>query len=251
MPYFVSGGRRLYYEEKGTGDLLLLLPGDTSAAAHHGGELDYFSRRYRVVCLDFWGTGRSERADDWPPNWWEIGVEDACTLIETLAQGPAIILGQSGGAAIALMLGIRHPQLVRAIVSDSQVERLPPDWLDSVVAQRQGTVAPATTRFWEIAHGPDWAQVVTADDGAIRARAKAGGIDWFHGDLKRLSCPVLLTGSLSDRLMPDLPGQMLAMARQIPDCRLYVATGGGHPFMWTRPEEFRRVVDFFLETALT
>lgn len=182
----------------------------------------------------------------WPANWWEIAVEDTVALVEELGAGPAVLVGQSGGGAIALMTGIRHPQVVRAIVSDSQVEFLPAEWLRSIVRQRQARITVDMVRFWEKAHGPDWQDVVKADNTAILARAEAGGIDWFQGMLRQIRCPVLLTGSLADRLMPNLPDQILTMARQIPRCSMYLTTNGGHPLMWTSPHEFRRVVESFL-----
>lgn len=245
MPYFLADGHRLHYREQGTGPVLLILPGDTSSAAHHSGEVEHFSRHFRTVCLDFWGTGRSERAPVWPADWWEICVEHTAALIRHLGDAPTVLIGQSGGAAIALMLAIRHPPLVRAVVSDSQVERLPADWLRDVVAQRR-SASPSSILFWQRAHGDDWESVVAADDAAILSRADAGGIDWFGGRLADLACPVLLMGSLSDHLMPALSAQILSMARQIRDCNVYFCASGGHALMWTRPQQFRAAVDCFL-----
>lgn len=245
MPYFTCRGRRLYFREHGEGALLLILPGDTSASAHHTSELTYYGQSYRAVCLDFFGTGRSERADSWPADWWEQSVEDTAELIRHLGGGPAIVVGQSGGGAIALLLAIEHPELVRAVVSDSQVERLPAAWLRQIVSQRSST-SPSTVLFWRTAHGSDWRQVVEADNRAILARAEAGCIDWFRGRLSEIACPVLLAGSLSDRIMPDLPAQIISMARQISECHVYFCAQGDHPLMWTRPREFRQAVDCFL-----
>jgi len=209
------------------------------------GELQHFGERYRTVCLDFWGTGRSERAPHWPATWWEQCVEDTAFLIRHLDQGPALVVGQSGGAAIALKLALAHPETVRALLSDSQVERLPQQWLRDIVA-RQRTPSPALVAFWHNAHGDDWRQVVDADQEAILRRAEQGDIDWYQGRLGSISCPVLLTGSLADRVMPDLPEQILSMARQIPACHVYFAARGNHPLMWTNPTPWRRAADCFL-----
>lgn len=247
MPFFDCGGRRLHYREEGRGPLLLLLPGDTSSAAMHEGELEHFGRSHHTVCLDLWGTGRSERAHPWPATWWEQGAQDAASLIRLLDEGAAVVVGQSGGGAIALKLALACPQLVRALISDSQVERLPEQWLRAVVAhQRRRVPSPTMQAFWQRAHGSDWRQVVEADDAAILARAEEGGIDWFEGRLTQVGCPVLLTGSLADRIMPDLPAQILSMARQIPECHVYFCNRGNHPLMWTNPGAWRRAADCFL-----
>jgi pimeloyl-ACP methyl ester carboxylesterase len=61
-----------------------------------------------------------------------------------------------------------------------------------------------------------------------------------------IACPVLLTASLTDSLLPDVPAQTVAMAQQIPDCRLLLVNGGDHPLLWSRLREARAVIDAFL-----
>ena len=60
MPHFAHHGHRLFYREQGEGTLLMILPGNTASSACYEGELNYFSRRYRAVSLDFAGTGASD-----------------------------------------------------------------------------------------------------------------------------------------------------------------------------------------------
>jgi len=57
---------------------------------------------------------------------------------------------------------------------------------------------------------------------------------------------VLFTASLRDEALPDVERQVYAMAKQIPNCRIFFANHGGHPLMWSQPEDFRRVADCFL-----
>ena len=85
MPYFSSDGHRLFYREKGTGELLLILPGNTASSACLGDEISYFSDRYHVVSTDFLGTGKSDRLPVWPLDWWEQGARDAAALVTILA----------------------------------------------------------------------------------------------------------------------------------------------------------------------
>ena len=70
MPYFYSNGHKLHYREKGTGDLLLILPGNTASSANHCDDIEYFSKYFHTVALDFWGTGKSDRLRDWTREWW-------------------------------------------------------------------------------------------------------------------------------------------------------------------------------------
>ncbi len=110
MPSFTSGNRRLFYREQGVGPLLAILPGNTASSASHAGELDYFGRWYHTVCLDFIGTGQSERVPAWPEAWWEICAGDVAALVDHLGQGQAILMGTSGGAVVALLAAILYSE---------------------------------------------------------------------------------------------------------------------------------------------
>ena len=249
MPDFVHDGHRLFYREQGTGPLLLILPGNTASSALHGGELNHFGARYHAVALDFWGTGRSDRIEAWPDNWWEQGAHDAAALIEHLGYGRSLVMGTSGGAIVALLLAILYPERVLGVIADSVVERLPAPTLSREVEKRAERT-PEQVAFWRKAHGDDWAQVVEADSDYLLRFEKAGG-DCFHGRLKEIGCPVLLSASLEDESLPQVELQLRGMEEQIGASRVYLAPTGGHPLMWNRPEEFRREADHFLENLKT
>lgn len=74
----------------------------------------------------------------------------------------------------------------------------------------------------------------------------ATGIDYFRGRLAQISCPVLLTASLTDALLPAVAQQLCAMAQQIPQSCLFLVNRGDHPLMWSRPGAFRTAADAFL-----
>jgi pimeloyl-ACP methyl ester carboxylesterase len=245
MPYLTVSGRRLFYQEQGEGPLLFILPGNTASSACHPGELNYFSRRFRAVSIDFWGTGRSDRSPAWPVNWWEVAAGDITALIEHLGRDQGLLVGTSGGAAAALLAAILHPEKVKAVVADSEVEVYPLQSMQPLIADRSRRTADQVS-FWRNAHGDDWEQVVEADSDMLLRFAARGG-DFFHGRLREIRCPVLLTASLLDEMLPEVALQVPRMALQIPDCRVYFANQGAHPLMWSRPDEFRRIADDFLK----
>lgn len=57
---------------------------------------------------------------------------------------------------------------------------------------------------------------------------------------------MLFTASLCDETLPDVERQVCAMAKQIPNCRIFFVNQGGHPLMWSQPEDFRHAADCFL-----
>jgi valacyclovir hydrolase len=247
MPDFVCDGRRLFYREKGAGPLLLILPGNTASSALHESELNHFGAGRHAVALDFWGTGQSDRIIAWPDNWWEQGAHDATALAEYLGYRRFLVMGTSGGAIVALLMAILYLERVLGVIADSAVERLAAPTLSREVEKRAER-SPGQVAFWQKAHGDDWAQVVEADSDFLLRFEKAGG-DCFHGRLKEIRCPVLLSASLEDESLPQVEAQLRAMAQQIGASRVYLAQTGGHPLMWNRPDEFQHQADDFLDSG--
>ena len=110
MPFFHSHHHHLFYREQGSGELLLILSGNTASSALHKAELEYFGRRFHAAALDFLGTGQSERLATWPQDWWQQGARDALTLVDHLGAREAIFMGTSGGAVAALWAAILAPR---------------------------------------------------------------------------------------------------------------------------------------------
>jgi pimeloyl-ACP methyl ester carboxylesterase len=248
MPTFTHDDRRLYYRERGSGDLLVIVPGNTASSACHEGELDHFGAQRRAVGLDLWGTGRSDRQERWPVDWWERAADDVAALIRHIGKGPAHVVGTSGGAIVALLAAALHPATVRSVVADSTIARFPLGQLHAEVAGRLQRT-PEQIAFWYGAHGDDWEVVVDADSEFLLRFAEAGG-DPFRGRLEYVACPVLFSASLADPSLPDAAAQVLSMVAQVSDGRAYLAGRGAHPLMWSAPDEFRAICDAFLATVV-
>jgi valacyclovir hydrolase len=135
---------------------------------------------------------------------------------------------------------------VLAVIADSEIEVYPLEPMGPLVAERSQRT-PGQVGFWQTAHGEDWAQVVDADSDMLLRFAAQGG-DFFRGRLGEIRCPVLLSASLGDEMLPEVSLQVVRMALQIPDSRVYFSNGGAHPLMWSRPFEFRAISDLFLHT---
>jgi valacyclovir hydrolase len=245
MPFFTYRGHRLFYREQGNGSLFFILPGNTASSALHRDELSYFGARYHAISLDFLGTGQSDRLDLWPDDWWEQGARQVKGLMEHLGYERSIVMGTSGGGVIALLTAILVPEAVQAVIADSCVEKYPPEKMKTHVMPERARRTPDQVAFWQQAHGADWEQVINADTNLMRRFAERGG-DWFGGHLAQIRCPVLLTASLEDQALPSIGPQVLNMAQQIRGSRVFLTREGGHPLMWSRPDDFRRVSDAFL-----
>ena len=249
MPHYQWNNHQLFYRTKGNGPVLLILPGDTATSICYQGEMDYFSDRFCTVAPDFWGTGQSERMDVWPVNWWEQAAFQMGSLVDHLNIENCLVMGSSGGAIVALLMAIHYAEKVRAVIADSFADRISKEnALENIINDR-ARKTDAQRGFWEYAQGPDWEQVVDADTAMFLKFMQAGG-DCFSGRLGEVKCPVLITASKKDDAFPHIAPIIGSMVDQIEDCRAYIHSHGGHPMMWTAPDEFHAVSDLFLRRFL-
>ena len=121
-------GAELHYEIRGTGPLLLMIPGAPADAGALAGLAALLSDRYTVVAYDQRGLSRSPLTGAPEDQNVEVFGQDAHRLLTALDSGPAYVLGNSGGALTALDLAARHPEQVRALlVHEPPVPELLPD----------------------------------------------------------------------------------------------------------------------------
>ena len=106
------GDRRLAYWDSGTGRPLVLIHGAGTPGELWADDVADLARDCRYITYDRRGFGASSES----PGSWEAHCEDAIDLIERLDAAPAVLVGFSGGAIIALDLVLRRPELVSALV---------------------------------------------------------------------------------------------------------------------------------------
>lgn len=104
-------GVDLAYEERGTGDGILLVHG---TGGNVWGELpDLFAADGRVVNYDRRSFGASTHP---PTKDLSQHSRDAAALIEALELGPATVVGHSMGGVISLDLALHRPELVSTLI---------------------------------------------------------------------------------------------------------------------------------------
>jgi len=108
-----SDGYDLYYEEVGDGVPILLIHPSGSTASTWGSVIDELARVGRVITYDRRGYARS--GGD-PVRKLSTHTADAAALLEFLQTPPAVVVGTSSGAMIALDLAVHRPDLVQAVV---------------------------------------------------------------------------------------------------------------------------------------
>lgn len=121
-------GATLYYEVRGSGPTLLMIPGGPADAGGFETLAQALADRYTVVTCDPRGNSRS--TFDGAPEDLRVDVhaDDARRLLAAVGDGPAYVLGHSGGGVVALELATAHPDAVHTlVVHEPPVVELLPD----------------------------------------------------------------------------------------------------------------------------
>ena len=109
-------GDELYYEVRGQGQPLLMIPGGSGDAWLYSFVADILSDEYKVITYDRRANSRSTMND---PQNFEISQQsrDAVAVLRAAGEQSAFVFGNSSGAVIALDVAKTQPQVVRAVVS--------------------------------------------------------------------------------------------------------------------------------------
>lgn len=117
MTYVSRAGVRLYYQDTGSGPVILLhtggggdgrmweLAGYTAALAD-----------YRILLMDHRGHGRSECPQGLPAHRMSEYAADVIAVLDHAAVDRAALVGYSAGADVAYTVASRHPERVGAVV---------------------------------------------------------------------------------------------------------------------------------------
>lgn len=113
--YITIDGNQIYYEVRGTGEPLLLIPALGGEGWWFYKIANHLSAHFKVITYDMRGRGRSIASE--PLNF-DISrhCDDVKALLIALGEQSAYIAGFSSGGVIALEVAIRHPACVNAML---------------------------------------------------------------------------------------------------------------------------------------
>ena len=114
MPTISTNGIQLYYEERGTGDPVLLIMGITAPGSVWELHAKFWQEQFRCILPDNRGVGLTDKPAG--PYSSAMMADDFVGLLDALGLARVRVVGCSMGSIIAQQLALRHPQRVRSLV---------------------------------------------------------------------------------------------------------------------------------------
>jgi 3-oxoadipate enol-lactonase len=252
-------GCDLYYEEEGKGVPILLVPPAGSTSSTWGSAAKELARIGHVIAYDRRGYARS--GGD-PVRSISTHTADAAAVLEHLATQPAVVVGTSAGAAIAVDLAVCRPDLVRVVVAHEfpwRFTRHLPTFSQVTALARIGSLAlfgrqaDAAEALLRSAYsycdgGSAWDDFPEAWRRVARDNARPALADFLNSirsypsaaDLASVEVPVLCTyGARS----PDSMSRLVRLlAAAMPTARAQRIEGAGHAAPFDATDNFVRVI---------
>jgi len=260
MPFItVPDGMRLYYEESGEGEPLLLVSGQGLDHTFWNGVRDDFARHYRVIVYDNRGTGQSDKPSE-PPYSTRGFAQDAVALLDQLGIARTHVYGHSMGGRISQWLSIDHGERIGALVlgattaGNSHGVPRPPEvnalWTNPPADPQEAIKAIGAlflSPAWIEDHPDIVKELFLAPPIPEYARtlhylASEGHDTWDL--LPGISTPTLVIHGSEDQMNPTANAYLLA--ERIPGAELSIVKNGRHSYLIEFREQASRVVQEFL-----
>jgi len=259
MPFAVNDGTRIYWEEHGKGEPVLLIMGlgYTLDMWHRTAPL--LARHYRVILFDNRGVGRS----DCPAGPYSIAqmAGDTAAVLDAAECDRVHVFGVSMGGMIAQEFALAYPERVKSLIlgctaaGGPEAVRAEPEVLLALGARALMTPEEGVEAMVPFIYDESTPRQRIDEDLEIRKRtfprsesyvAQIAGIMNFeaYSRLHRLSVPTLVIHGQTDRLVP--PGNAELIANRIPGARLVLLKNASHIFITDQEEESHKAITAFL-----
>lgn len=253
--YAHVNGLDMYYEEHGSGRPLVLLHGNLSTIeVDFGGMIPALAADRRVIGVEQQAHGHTGDIDR--PLSTSTWADDTAALLAHLGIADADILGYSTGSAVALQLGIEHPELVRRLVLLSPAYRadgLHPGILDGIQDLQPEHLAgtPFEEAYARVAPRPeDWPVLISK----IKEMDQEV-MEWPAEVVRAMGKPTLLVVGDSDIVRPEhavemfrlLGGGVFGDVAGLPESRLAVLPGTTHVSLVHRTQHLVPMIEEFLD----
>lgn len=242
-------------------DVVILSAGLGGSGAFFAPQMQALTARFRVVVYDHRGTGRSDR--DLPSPYAVADMaRDLAKIVDALGEDAVHIVGHAAGGLAGLQLALDRPELVASVTVINGWSR-PDPHIARCFRTRISLLNDSGPQAYVHAqplflYPADWISQNAARlaeeephhlagfQGRDNMLARINALLAFDIDdrLAEITCPVLVSASADDMLVPALCSRRLA--ERLPNAVLDVVPWGGHAFTATAPDAFNATLIAFL-----
>jgi pimeloyl-ACP methyl ester carboxylesterase len=257
MAFTNNGSVRLWWDEVGTGDPVLLIMGFSWPAQMWHRLWPALSDQFRVIRFDNRGIGQS----DAPRGPYSVAdmVGDCIAVLDAAGVSRAHIFGASMGGGIAQEFALTHPERTASLIlgctaaPDRDAEPAPKiPWILKIIPPRI-----IIRRRLQGGYGANFSPEAIEEDRAILKSTRqstrgilgqAGAVAAYssRNRVAQIIAPTLVLHGEADATVPIEEGRILA--NLIPGAKLETFPGEGHNFMSSVDCPANRVVKEFLES---
>ena len=259
MPVTENRGIKIYWQEHGSGEPLVLVMGLASTLDMWHRTVPVMANRFRTLVYDNRGVGRS----DVPPPGYSIKdmADDLAAVMRAAEIESAHIFGISMGGMIAQEFALTYPERVRSLVlgctnfGGREVEPASPHVLN--ILKARGEMTPENAAWAMVPHIYDKNTPRERVEEDIFIRTKwfptpagyfgqlSAVLSWeSRSRLSQINIPTLVIHGESDELVPPANGKLIADL--IPGSRLIMLANASHIFMTDQPDlTHQMILDFF------
>lgn len=248
-------GIKINYEQKGEGDLIVLLHGWGSNIKLFANLIDLLSKKYMVVAMDMPGFGESAE----PPSAWCVDdyVNFVIDFLKDYNTDKVMLLGHSFGGRVIIKLNSKKnlPFKITKVILVDSAGILPPKSNKKsfrTYYYKAGKAVLSTGIAKKIA--PDALEnfrkkMGSADYAAASPLMRQVLVKVVNEDLEPLlpniKCPTLLVWGVNDTATPLSDGEK--MEKLIPDAGLVKLENAGHYSFLEQQFTFNRVMSSFMK----
>jgi len=254
------GNFRLFYEDRGRGEPILLVHGMGSDHTVWEGMIPLLKKNYRVLAVDLRGHGASSKPQG--PYSIKLFAQDMYQFIESLGISQVHFIGHSMGGAIGLELTLQHPEIIGSLTlissfayADSPLRDVLKELKKILTQEGYNAFFNAclqlanTTEF--IQDNKELFQVImndmakTISISAIRDTLNACGEVDFRTSLKNVKTPTMIIAGEDDIFTP--PSHSIKIKNAIYNSKIEIINNGTHNMLVERPQETCDLIYPFLK----
>jgi 3-oxoadipate enol-lactonase len=258
MPFVQNQGAKLYWDEQGSGEPLLLIMGLSYPSCMWHRSRPVLAKRYRTMALDNRGVGQS----DVPAGVYSIALmaSDAAAVMDAAGVESAHVFGVSMGGMIAQEFALQYPSRVRSLIlgctaaggphavqaESAALQTLmrrdltPEESKEAIIPFIYDAATPRERIDEDMVIRMKWYPTPEGYMGQLQ-----GIFGWEAASrLAQITAPTLVIHGESDRLIP--PANARLIAERIPDAKLVLIPHASHIFETDQPAAAHHAILEFL-----